>query len=448
MPKSISTALQAHLAQPVTTLATCWQVIRTDGESFAFTTLDQDLTIDGVTYQSQSGFSRTAVSSGSTGQVDNLQVTGFFDTAAISQQDLKNNLFDYATVYLFVVNWADLSQGILRLRMGTLGETVQTPVGGFQAELRGLTQNLLQELGIVYSPLCRADLGDSKCLIPIKPMTWAPGATYADGTYVQALTQTTDALRVAIFAIQGAGGITGDTEPAWNTTVGASTTDGTATWVSKAPYRTITTVTGVTDQKTFQASLSGLTNLGGNTTNQATIATNANISAGTQIEISDGIHTLGYTFPFATKGTDAIYQILTAIRTSNLEITATQSYYTLYLTNNSGVEGNISKTGDTLNALIIANFGDPPLDGGTLTWLTGANAGVSMEIKTYDQTSTMCQLWLSMYYPIAIGDKFFYYQGCDKRRDTCHNVFNNILNFRGEPDMPGIDAVLQYPNAT
>ena len=29
--KTVSTALAAHLAQPVTTLATCWRITRTDG---------------------------------------------------------------------------------------------------------------------------------------------------------------------------------------------------------------------------------------------------------------------------------------------------------------------------------------------------------------------------------------------------------------------------------
>ena len=34
---------------------------------------------------------------------------------------------------------------------------------------------------------------------------------------------------------------------------------------------------------------------------------------------------------------------------------------------------------------------------------------------------------------------------CDKRYNTCLNTFNNILNFRGFPDLPGEDFLTVYP---
>jgi uncharacterized phage protein (TIGR02218 family) len=55
--------------------------------------------------------------------------------------------------------------------------------------------------------------------------------------------------------------------------------------------------------------------------------------------------------------------------------------------------------------------------------------------------------WLGLSFAPQIGDRFFYYPGCDKRRETCFNKFDNILNFRGEPDMPGVDHMLAYPEA-
>ena len=77
---------------------------------------------------------------------------------------------------------------------------------------------------------------------------------------------------------------------------------------------------------------------------------------------------------------------------------------------------------------------------------TGDNAGRSMELKAYD-SSGMITLWLAMYFTIQVGDRFFVNPGCNKRRDTCLNTFNNILNFRAEPDMPMMDKVLSYPQA-
>ena len=54
--KTASPALLAHMAQGTTTIAWCWKVTRTDGEVFGFTSVDRDLTIDGVTYAAATGF--------------------------------------------------------------------------------------------------------------------------------------------------------------------------------------------------------------------------------------------------------------------------------------------------------------------------------------------------------------------------------------------------------
>jgi uncharacterized phage protein (TIGR02218 family) len=69
-----------------------------------------------------------------------------------------------------------------------------------------------------------------------------------------------------------------------------------------------------------------------------------------------------------------------------------------------------------------------------------------MEMKTYEPSSSTVTLWLGTHYAIQAGDRFFYHPGCDKRRDTCRTVFNNIVNMRAEPDMPGTDRVLSYPD--
>jgi uncharacterized phage protein (TIGR02218 family) len=142
-----------------------------------------------------------------------------------------------------------------------------------------------------------------------------------------------------------------------------------------------------------------------------------------------------------------LHLIYNVIVGSSLEITVTFGPgATLILVNNSGALGSITKTGDTLGAVVIGQFGAPLLDGGTVTWLSGENQGRSMEMRTYDSGSNLVSLWLGMNFPITAGDRFSYYAQCDKRRDTCFNQFNNILNFRGEPDMPGTDAVLSYPD--
>ena len=86
---------------------------------------------------------------------------------------------------------------------------------------------------------------------------------------------------------------------------------------------------------------------------------------------------------------------------------------------------------------------------GRLTWTTGANAGLSIEIKQHRVESghAVLSLWQAMPEPIAAGDAFTVSAGCDKRLATCRDRFANSLNFRGFPHMPGIDRVAEVPVA-
>ena len=43
------------------------------------------------------------------------------------------------------------------------------------------------------------------------------------------------------------------------------------------------------------------------------------------------------------------------------------------------------------------------------------------------------------------SDAFTVTAGCDKRFQTCHDRFNNVVNFRGFPHIPGNDFVVSYP---
>ncbi len=78
---------------------------------------------------------------------------------------------------------------------------------------------------------------------------------------------------------------------------------------------------------------------------------------------------------------------------------------------------------------------------GLLTWLTGANAGYKMDVRTSSVGSIT--LALPMPNPIAVGDTYSVVAGCDKTAATCKGRFNNFINFRGEPFIPGTDAILR-----
>jgi uncharacterized phage protein (TIGR02218 family) len=93
----------------------------------------------------------------------------------------------------------------------------------------------------------------------------------------------------------------------------------------------------------------------------------------------------------------------------------------------------------------IAGFADAYFTGGVATWHTGGNAGVSREILGWVQsTRTLTLFSPPPLLPVA-GDVLRLQPGCDKRKATCQSVFNNYLNFRGEPFVPGANALLETP---
>lgn len=78
---------------------------------------------------------------------------------------------------------------------------------------------------------------------------------------------------------------------------------------------------------------------------------------------------------------------------------------------------------------------------GYVIWLTGLNAGQRMKVKSYAADGTFT-LALPMPSVIGIGDTGTCVVGCRKRwEEDCKTKFNNLLNFGGEKDAPGLDAI-------
>lgn len=80
-------------------------------------------------------------------------------------------------------------------------------------------------------------------------------------------------------------------------------------------------------------------------------------------------------------------------------------------------------------------------DFGVVTWTSGLNVGLSMEVKNY--APTLITLALPMPFAIQVGDTYSMHAGCDKQLATCRDRFNNVIRFRGEPYLPGVDKVVQ-----
>jgi hypothetical protein len=466
--------------------------------------------------------------------VDNLDVEGVLDHEQISEQDLRAGLFDHAEVHVFLVNWADLSQGKLRLRRGWFGEVHLTDQGLFRTELRGLTQALSVRIGELYSPECRADLGDHRCRVPIEAPVIVRGTPYAVGDRVRVATATTGLATIAVpFVNAGfdAGSLSG-----WTVVSGsASAKTANSPLVphagshflegnSVAAFEVMQSVdmTGVIDEAGVDgghylvsfacqransdsvaldqgrvivdlldaagAVLATILDTGPESFDPSGLwhlraVASAAVPAGTRkIRVRflgqrvngsvcnaalDSV-SASFTNPAAPLKGSAVYENR-LYRCSTAGTTAAEqpAYDTTIgaaTTDGTAVfvaENAWSRAGTVTEvferAVFTAAIDEPraaPLesiggwfDGGVLTWETGDNAGRAIEVKSWLQAPAEITLFLPPGYLVQPGDAFRVHPGCDKRLDTCVTRFANVLNFRGEPYVPGQDELLKYPDA-
>ena len=98
----------------------------------------------------------------------------------------------------------------------------------------------------------------------------------------------------------------------------------------------------------------------------------------------------------------------------------------------------------------VTGFAAGWFEKGRLRLLDGQARGVIGLIKT-DRTEggqRVIDLWDRIGPPVAAGDRIRLEAGCDRLAATCQSKFNNFLNFRGFPHIPGEDWLLSYPTGS
>lgn len=76
---------------------------------------------------------------------------------------------------------------------------------------------------------------------------------------------------------------------------------------------------------------------------------------------------------------------------------------------------------------------------GQITFTSGSNNGIKAVVLSH--SGNVIQLFESLPYSIVVGSTLTAVAGCNKTIDACKN-FNNILNYQGEPHIPGEDSFL------
>lgn len=114
----------------------------------------------------------------------------------------------------------------------------------------------------------------------------------------------------------------------------------------------------------------------------------------------------------------------------------------------------VDLAGRTLAASVVDCDGnmitlDAEVDGrfvlGRLRYVSGANCGLTSLILS--SSGSLVELRDMPRALVEPGCRVELREGCDKRFETCVSRFDNAVNFRGEPHLPGNDLLTRYPGA-
>jgi uncharacterized phage protein (TIGR02218 family) len=115
----------------------------------------------------------------------------------------------------------------------------------------------------------------------------------------------------------------------------------------------------------------------------------------------------------------------------------------LALHTTTGVVDSVSSSRKFVSTFVV-NPNNFEYSFGKLTWTSGNNLNSVHEVlQQIGTNATQDELLLALNTakPIQVGDTFSIHKGCDFRPSTCHTRFANIINFRGEPHVPGPDFI-------
>ena len=177
--RTIPAQLFAHLKSRSCHVVTGWTVTRQDGNVYGFTTADEEFVYGGVTYNPAGGVSPSAVVNKADASVDNLEVQVLI-SSIITDDDLRGGLWSNAAIAIFWINPDHPEWGIVPIRTGNLGE-ITIKSGQWTGQLRSLLQLLQQPLGVHFTLLCNAQLGDKRCGIQLFPHVWQANHDYQCG---------------------------------------------------------------------------------------------------------------------------------------------------------------------------------------------------------------------------------------------------------------------------
>jgi uncharacterized phage protein (TIGR02218 family) len=185
--RTLSAGLTSHISGRSHTRCNMLLLTLRDGTEIGITDHDSDLTFDigtgSVTYDAGTGILTSNVATSCGLDANNYEITGPIGST-VTLDAILGGRFNRARARLFQVNWKSLSDGAIKLLIGTLTDA-RVEGGKFVFEIRDDFDFFNQVVGRLITNQCDADFGDARC-------------TATPVSVVGTVTAVTDAMRFTV----------------------------------------------------------------------------------------------------------------------------------------------------------------------------------------------------------------------------------------------------------
>lgn len=252
--KTASTLFKARIELAESSLCRLAKITRRDGVIHRMASVNADVvTVDG-TYKGNPGFEITSYTFRRDGTSSAGEIRFPIDgDDEITREAIASGRFDGAEIQIFVTDFLSIGSGQITESSGYLGDLKFNDGGGAKFEIVGLLARLSQVAIETFGPNCNVNLGSARCRVPLLPNVVARSTAYVAsakprGDFVRVFQSGSFNDRIHECTTSGT---TAASAPTYTTTVGATTTDGTAVFTCREAWTRFATVASVINRSRF-----------------------------------------------------------------------------------------------------------------------------------------------------------------------------------------------------
>jgi uncharacterized phage protein (TIGR02218 family) len=188
MPRTVPAGLLSAIQSGATSLCNLIRITDAIGGTLALTDHIQDLSVSSVTYLARPGMKVSLMKTSGNMEIDNYEIEGYFVAGVVTMADLLKGRFTGARVRRYIVNYDDLTDGVLQIGDGNVSR-VEVADNAFRVQVLGKMWRLSQPVGRTVTKRCDVEtLGDARCQFNLDTTTTGGTAPYKQNLTVSGVT--------------------------------------------------------------------------------------------------------------------------------------------------------------------------------------------------------------------------------------------------------------------